>query len=139
MRIAATIKVTDQQRKTLQRWARGRSTPVRLMQRAKIVLLAADGKENKEIAQTLAVQPSTVGRWRKRFAQMSRIGLKPASDDRVKTSQCSLSFCTRFPSAMQVHSQRSKSPGPPYRRTQGWIARTGGRAEVRRCGWPDGC
>jgi DNA-binding CsgD family transcriptional regulator len=76
MRVAATIKLTDQQRKTLQRWARGRSTPVRLMQRAKIVLLAADGKENKEIAQTLAVQPSTVGRWRKRFAQSGLAGIE---------------------------------------------------------------
>jgi len=76
MRVAATIKVTDQQRKILQRWARGRSTPVRLMQRAKIVLLAADGKENKAIAKTLAVQPSTVGRWRKRFAQSGLAGIE---------------------------------------------------------------
>ncbi len=76
MRVAATIMVTDKQRKTLQRWARGRSTAVRLMQRAKIVLMAAEGKENKDIAETLSVQPSTVGRWRKRFAQSGLAGIE---------------------------------------------------------------
>jgi transposase len=76
MRVAATIMVTDKQRKTLQRWARGRSTAVRLMQRAKIVLMAAEGKENKDIAETLSVQPSTVGRWRKRFAESGLAGIE---------------------------------------------------------------
>ena len=38
MRVAVKIMVTDEQRATLQRWARGRSTPVRLMQRAQMIL-----------------------------------------------------------------------------------------------------
>ena len=76
MRIAPTITVADDQRVTLQRWARGRSTPVRLMQRAKMILMAADGIQNKEIARTLGVQPSTVGRWRKRFAQSGLAGIE---------------------------------------------------------------
>ena len=76
MRVAQTITVTDDQRVTLQRWARGRSTPVRLMQRAKMILMAADGVQNKEIARTLGVQPSTVGRWRKRFAQSGLAGIE---------------------------------------------------------------
>jgi len=76
MRVAQTITVTDGQRVTLRRWARGRSTPVRLMQRAKMILMAADGIQNKEIARTLGVQPSTVGRWRKRFAQSGLAGIE---------------------------------------------------------------
>jgi len=76
MRVAQTITVTDDQRVTLQRWARGRSTPVRLMQRAKMILMAIDGTQNKEIARTLGVQPSTVGRWRKRFAQSGLAGIE---------------------------------------------------------------
>jgi transposase len=76
MRVAETITVTDDQRVTLQRWARGRSTPVRLMQRAKMILMAVDGKENKEIARTLGVQPSTVGRWRQRFAKSGLAGIE---------------------------------------------------------------
>jgi transposase/transposase-like protein len=76
MRVAATITVTDEQRLTLQKWARGRSTPVRLMRRAKMILMAATGKQNNEIARTLGVQPSTVGRWRKRFAESGLAGIE---------------------------------------------------------------
>jgi len=47
---APEITLTAQDRLTLTRWSRGRSTPVRLMQRAKLVLLAAEGKMNKDIA-----------------------------------------------------------------------------------------
>ena len=68
MRMAPKVTVTDQQRQVLQRWARGRSTPVRLMQRARIVLRAADGQRNQDIAAELGLDPSIVGRWRSRFA-----------------------------------------------------------------------
>lgn len=76
MRVAAKITITDEQRVALQRWARGRSTPVRLMQRAQIILMAADGKQNQEIAETLDTQPSTVGRWRQRFAARGLAGIE---------------------------------------------------------------
>jgi transposase len=76
MRVAAKITITDEQRVTLQRWARGRSTPVRRMQRAQMILMAADGRQNKEIAETLGTQPSTVGRWRRRFAQSGLAGIE---------------------------------------------------------------
>lgn len=76
MRVAAKITITDEQRVTLQRWARGRSTPVRLMQRAQIILMAADGKQNREIAEALDTQPSTVGRWRQRFATRGLAGIE---------------------------------------------------------------
>jgi transposase len=76
MRVAAKITFTNEQHATLQRWARGRSTPVRLMQRAKMILLAAEGKQNKEIAATLGVQASTVGRWRQRFTERGLAGIE---------------------------------------------------------------
>jgi transposase len=69
MRVAPKIMVTDEQRKVLGGWARGHRTPVRLMQRAKIVLLAADGKGNWQIASELQMDPGKVCRWRKRFAK----------------------------------------------------------------------
>ncbi len=69
MKEAAEITLTDQERLTLTRWSRGRSTSVRLMQRAKIVLLATEGKMNKDIAVELRINPNTVVRWRARFAQ----------------------------------------------------------------------
>ena len=67
MRRAPQIDLNDEERKTLLQWSRGRSTPSRLVQRAKIVLLAAEGQENKQIAKSLGVMERTVGRWRTRF------------------------------------------------------------------------
>ena len=53
MRVARTIELTDLERNTLTKWSRGRSTPARLVLRAKIMLLAADGRLNKDIAADL--------------------------------------------------------------------------------------
>jgi hypothetical protein len=53
MRVAKTITISSDERKTLGKWARGRSTPARLILRAKIVLAAADGKLNQDIAAEL--------------------------------------------------------------------------------------
>ncbi len=76
MRIAPKVTVTDEDRKTLERWARGRSAPVRLMQRAKIVLLAAKGQENKHIANALGVTRQLVGRWRNRYVTQGLAGIE---------------------------------------------------------------
>jgi transposase len=75
MRVAATITVTDEDRATLERWARGRSTPVRLMQRAQIILTAAEGQENKDIAEAVGVTRQLVGRWRNRYASHGLAGI----------------------------------------------------------------
>ena len=40
MRVAPPVVLDDQQRKTLEQWARSRSLPIRQVQRAKIILLA---------------------------------------------------------------------------------------------------
>jgi len=76
MRRAIAIELSDCERTMLQRWARGRSTPTRLVQRAKIVLAAAAGRENHDIATDLGTDPHTVSRWRKRFAQLRCAGLE---------------------------------------------------------------
>lgn len=76
MRVAPQITLDDKERKTLQRWSRGRSTAARLVLRAKIVLLAAKGKQNKDIASELGADRSIVGRWRSRFAQHGLTGIE---------------------------------------------------------------
>lgn len=68
MRVAKAITLTDEERITLTKWARGRSTPARLVVRAQIVLAAAEGRENRDIAQQLGCTRRTVGTWRNRFA-----------------------------------------------------------------------
>jgi transposase len=76
MRVAQKVIVTDADRITLQRWARGRSTQVRRMHRARIVLLAADGKENIEIAKVVGVSRQLAGRWRNRFVTRGLAGIE---------------------------------------------------------------
>jgi transposase len=67
MRVAATVVVDDKEREQLLAWSRGRSTPNRLVLRSKIVLMAADGLQNRKIAESLHVLPKVVTRWRNRF------------------------------------------------------------------------
>ena len=75
MRVAPTIKLTKKQRNTLTRLVNGRRTEVRVVMRAQIVLAAARGLENREIAEELGVTRETVGRWRSRFAEKSVEGI----------------------------------------------------------------
>ncbi len=76
MKKAPEITLTEEDRATLTRWSRGRSTPVRLMQRAKIVLLATEGRMNKDIAAALEINPNMVVRWRSRFARRGIAGIE---------------------------------------------------------------
>jgi transposase len=76
MRVAPRIELTQDERETLTKWSRGRSTQVRRAQRAKIVLLAAEGRENQDIAAELGVTRRTVGRWRTRFAKSRIAGIE---------------------------------------------------------------
>lgn len=76
MRVAPQVTLTSEQRTTLRRWARGRATPMRLVRRARIVLLAAEGKQNIEIATALGVERTVVGRWRRRFVAKGLPGLE---------------------------------------------------------------
>ena len=92
MRVAIRINLTEEERATLTRWSRGRSTAARLVHRAKIVLMAADGKMNKEIVAALGTDAQTVKRWRTRFAERGLAGIskdaprggrKPKTRDRL--------------------------------------------------------
>jgi transposase len=76
MRRACEINLSDEDRSTLERWSRSRSTEARLVERARIVLLAADGRENKDIAAELGITRATVARWRGRFAVAGVAGIQ---------------------------------------------------------------
>jgi transposase len=76
VRVAPQITLSDDDRQVLERWARGRSTPARLVLRARIVLAAAEGKENKAIAAELNTNRPLVGKWRTRFAQKGLAGIE---------------------------------------------------------------
>jgi transposase len=75
-RQAASIVLSAEERATLDQWARGRSRPARLVQRAQIVRLAADGILSQEIAAQLRVSRPTVQLWRQRFLALRLSGLE---------------------------------------------------------------
>lgn len=76
MRVAPAIKLTDAERKKLKSIAGSPRQPLRLVQRANIVLMAERGLENGEIAQRLNVSIPLVGRWRRRYAAGSFAGIE---------------------------------------------------------------
>ncbi len=75
MRIAPQLQLTDDEQTQLRQWARGRRTPARLVLRARMILLAADGQENRHIASALGTSRQTVGLWRQRFATHRLAGM----------------------------------------------------------------
>ena len=75
MRVAEPIVLEADARHVLARHARGRSTPARVVLRSRIVLLAADGLQNKQIAAEMKIAPRTVALWRDRFLESGIQGL----------------------------------------------------------------
>jgi transposase len=75
-RSAVAIELTDDEEATLATWARSRSLPQRVVERARIVLRAAEGITNQEIARALGVSRPTVQLWRQRFLALRLAGLE---------------------------------------------------------------
>ena len=76
MRVATEIVLTHEERAELTRLVRSKRTSVRLALRANIVLLAASGRQNKDIAVELSVGRVQVARWRERYAQSRLAGIE---------------------------------------------------------------
>ena len=74
-RVAVKIELSDVERDALSDLARRRRTAQGLARRARIVLLASEGLENKQIAEQLGTSQDTVGKWRRRFAERRLDGL----------------------------------------------------------------
>jgi transposase len=72
---AAAVTLTDDERETLERWARRPQSAQALALRCRIVLACAQGGTNIEIARRLDVHRDTVGKWRRRFLAQRLDGL----------------------------------------------------------------
>jgi transposase len=73
--VATEIVLSDDERAELQRWARRPTSAAGLALRAKMVLAAAEGGSNTELAVRLGVNRGTVTKWRNRFGEMRCDGL----------------------------------------------------------------
>jgi transposase len=71
----AELRLTDEERDALQRWARRPKSSQALALRARIVVACAAGASNTEVAGQLGINKVTVGKWRARFVQRRLAGL----------------------------------------------------------------
>src|ERR1700758_664236 len=90
---AVEIELTDEERVQLESWARRRTSAQGLADRSRIVLAAAEGLKNTEIARRLGVTRPMVTKWRNRIAAHRLDGLtdeprpgrpRTISDERVE-------------------------------------------------------
>jgi transposase len=66
---AEKLSITPEHEGTLQGWMRAHSTPQSVVARCRIVLMAAEGVSNNQIARQLGISRPTVILWRERFAR----------------------------------------------------------------------
>jgi transposase len=69
------VELTDEERSTLERWARRPKSAQSLALRCRIVLLAGSGKNNTVVSRELGISPTTVRKWRSRFLAARLDGL----------------------------------------------------------------
>lgn len=70
------IVLSSEEKSQLEKKVRSRKTPVRLVERSRIVLLAAANMPNYKIAETLEIDVNKVGRWRNRYAEIGFAGIE---------------------------------------------------------------
>ena len=72
---APEVVLSDEERKTLERWARRPNSAPSLAMRCRIVLACADGETSTAVAEELGLNISTVRKWRRRFVEAGLDGL----------------------------------------------------------------
>jgi transposase len=70
--------MTDDEVDTILNWASSRTAEAWLVERAKVIRLAREGKTGKVIAEELGLNPATVRKWLKRFNETGLAGLQDA-------------------------------------------------------------
>jgi len=87
----APLSLTGEQRRTLEGWTRRRTSAHGLAQRARMVLMSAEGQPNSAVAERVGVTPQTVGKWRRRFLAEGVSGLldepRPGTPRRISDEQ----------------------------------------------------
>jgi len=84
MRVAPPVVLSPDDRRILEARTRARRAPARSVERARIILLAADDWQNQDIAAHLQMTPEKVARWRRRFVDR---GLAAIEQDAPRTGR----------------------------------------------------
>ena len=73
---AKHIYLSQEEKGVLKSWSQSGRTEQRLAERARMILALAEGQTNREVALRLRTRQARVSKWRTRFAQQGREGLK---------------------------------------------------------------
>ena len=68
-RRALLVTLSESDRRELERWANAHRTPQQVAQRCRILVAAAKGQRDKDIAESMGINVKTVALWRKRFSR----------------------------------------------------------------------
>src|ERR1700728_2400939 len=119
-RTAPAVNISEQDKATLEEWARRRKTAQALAMRARVVLLAAAGRSSPAIASELRVHLQTVSKWRARFVQRGLDGLvdepRPGQPRKLGDEQIE---------AVIARTLESKPPGATHWSTRSMAQATG--------------
>jgi transposase len=109
-RRAPQIELTSEERTTLETILHSPSAAQRDVMRARIVLLAADGKRNNEIQTTLGVSKPVVIKWRRRFVAERLAGLvdqpgrgRKRKYDAATRHRIAATACSKPPESVGTH------------------------------------
>jgi transposase len=114
-RTAASVVLLDGARAEIERWVRAQSTPQQVALRSRIVLMAADGKLDLEIASELGVSRHTVALWRNRFREEGLDGVWEIAPGRGRKPR----YSEDKVAAIVEATLQSKPKGAPH-----WSCRT---------------
>lgn len=95
--VAATVKMPEDIRLILSRVARSKTLPARQVQRARIILLAADGFDNMYISKQVALGQDSVSKWRSRFIKKLPLLQEISEKDPAKLAEAVSSFLNDCP------------------------------------------
>jgi transposase len=76
MRVAQFIDLSLSEKQALTKLSNSRRSSLRLVERAKIVLLAGEGLENQQIGKELGITRQKASRWRMRYAEKGLLGIE---------------------------------------------------------------
>src|SRR3954447_23918433 len=122
MRVAPPVILTDEQKRRLTLVAQSKTASVRFAARARMILLAGDGLQDKQIAEQVAMQRQSVALWRTRFLALGIDGLaKDAPRGGRRRS-------ARTPAKVREIVERTTQSTPPDAATH-WSTNSMARAE----------
>ena len=73
------IALSEDERETLNAWSRSTAGEHRMVERSRVILLAAEGLSAREIARRMKTRLARVSKWRQRFCQSRLAGLQDAA------------------------------------------------------------